>query len=335
MKVALTADDGYVYQGLSLETNKKYEFSFWAKGENLENETPFALVLDRQVPSAGGDEESYQVPDYQYYVGYNTVTENWTDEVKSTQQFKLTNQWKKYTCIIDNTFPLKDGLETANANTIPRLPFAYFKVANAAVGTTYCIDDVAIATPGTYGYPQVTDVSVSGNVLPKEQLSLTYNYYSPDGAQEGQTTARLVTVYNGHDVSLGVFDKGETITIAESAIGKQLFLEVFPINQNVVSGSKVRIPLTMENYGMITFGDTSSVRLYSDTEKSAAIVYASYKGNELMDVKISQNVPIAKNTAYEIAVPAELKVTGADKICAYVWSDMTNVTPYIAPIPLS
>lgn len=241
MRVSITEDGGYVYQGIGLDkADTAYKISFWAKGENTEEEgVPFSLVLDRSVTKSGGEMESYIVPDYEYYTGKHEMNNE-----GSFGTWRLTNDWNYYECIVSNTFDLKEGLTAPNNYTIPRLPFLYFNIDGNQAGTAYLLDDITIGeynpesdsdTDG-YPYPICSGVGFAGNTYETGSISVKYTFQSLCGASEGSTVLRLFKKVGENEVLIGT-TTGKTITIPMGLAGQTVRAELVPIDDRQRVGS--------------------------------------------------------------------------------------------------
>ena len=319
MKVTVEADGGCVYQGVGLEkADAFYKISFWAKGTGLTEETPFALVLDRAVPKPGGDMESYVVPDKTYITGYN---EQNTDGTFGT--WKLTNDWQYFTCSVPNTFPLKEGLTAANADTIPRLPFLHFDVNGNKAGTTYMIDDIEIAEhdgsePETVGYPYpyLTRVAFAGNTYETGTLQARYTFGSLCGATDNGSHLRMYEVREDGEILIAAAT-GKSIVIPEGTGGKKIRIEAVPVDSNGRMGTPQSATysvapareVTAEIESWSPVGDiTAQVSITSRGSKAAAepviVILATYDeenkmvGYETKTVSLSENGSMTESISF-------------------------------------
>ena len=330
MKVTLTANGGYVYQGLSMTPSRSYKISFWAKGNDLDSEVPFALVMDRKVPASGGESESYTVPDYEYITGKNEICTDYTDDVKASQSWKLSNEWTYYECYYDNEFPLLDGLTKAVDYTFPRLPFMYFNVNGNASGTSYSLDDVQIECIGAVGAvtPVITNAAVTGKLIPGEKVGVSYNYSHPTDGTDDSIVRMLCETDNGQYASLGSFKASEQITVPETAIGKNIVFEILPVDGNANCGITVRAEASDPGSWAKIYVDaeTLAVRAYASENKTAKVIYAAYNGKELISVGFA-DVNLTANTRGDVTIPAEFTSNGADTVKVMLWEGIENVIP--------
>lgn len=302
MKVTVSSDEGYVYQGINMKDGKRYKISFWAKGENLEVEAPFALVMDRYVPSAGGEMESYDVPNYQYITGKEDVCEDYTDDVKAEQDWKLSNEWKYYECYYDNGFELKEGLTEANKYTFPRLPFMYFDVNGNAANTTYFLDDIEITCVGEAGVkastPVVTNFTVEGDFIPGEDVSVAYNFSSPDGYSDASMVRMMCKVTDDRYVSFGSFKANDIITVPFETVGKEVMFEIVPVDSEGNCGEALMVAPSDPGAWTVLKVDNETLlsTVYTSEPVSGTLVYAAYKNKQLISVKPFD----VKTEAYDI-----------------------------------
>lgn len=324
MQVMVNGAGGYTYQGLSLKNDSIYKLSFWAKGSGLETDVPFALVLDRNVPSPGGDSECFVVPDYQYYTGAHEVSEEYTDAVKQNQQWKLTNEWQYYECYFNNTFPLKEGM-AEQLNVMPRLPFLYFDVDGNKAGTTYLLDDMSIEGIGKE--PVITNAVVEGNIIPGKEVRVSYQYSSSKNYEDMFSMVRVLSQEAGNEVTLGTFKADAGFIIPETAIGKNIVFEILPIDEMSQCGNPVRLTAPKPPaWAKLYIGEDFSVRAYSSENTSGKIIFAAYKDNELVSVCM-EDAQLSPYTKTEISTPAEFQTEGADMVKVMFWNGLDAVKP--------
>lgn len=319
MEVAVTETGGMVYRGIAPVNGVTYKIGFWAKGKALSAETPFALVFDRTVPESGGDTESYIVPDYQYITGKNEI-----NETKSFGTWKLTNDWQYFECVVSNTFPLKEGLTEPNANTFPRLPFLYLDVDGNAEGTTYLLDDLSIEKNVEKTWPEIANVQIHGDLLPGRNITLSYDYTNETGVQDGHTLARvLAKTADGNTTSLGCFAADSSFVVPSCAIGKELKLEILPIDRNFVCGVPVTLDVFVPDKEWTTCKlDTASycATLEASVDETVNIYYAGYEGTKLIKTFLIQK----ELGAYESAMiqpPAEFSAEDVDSVKVMVFDE--------------
>ena len=280
MKVSVSTDGGYAYQGVSLDkADANYKISFWAKGSGLSEPKPFALVLDRSVPKAGGDMESYIVPDKTYVTGFR---EQNTEGTFGT--WKLTNDWQYYTCIVPNTFPLKEGLENPNTDTIPRLPFLYFDVDGNLSGTTYFVDDIAITEhegdeteDAGYLYPYLTRVAFAGNTYESGVMQARYTFGSLCGAEDGGSHLNLYEMTEDGSEILVASANGKAITIPVGLGGKKIRIEAVPVDTNGRMGRAQSATYSV-SYARQTIAEITE---WNEVGDITAIVNVTGRGNQV------------------------------------------------------
>ncbi len=273
MKVTVSADGGYAYQGVSLDrVDANYKISFWVKGVGLSEEKPFALVLDRSVPKSGGDQESYIVPDKTYVTGFREQNTN-----GDFGTWSLTNEWQYFSCIVPNSFPLKEGLNAANADTIPRLPFMYFDVDGNKAGTTYLLDDIEIAEyegeeteDSGYRYPYLTRVAFAGNIYETGVMQARYTFGSLCGATDGGSQLRMYEITDNGEILVATA-LGKSITIPEGLGGKKIRIEAVPVDTNGRMGKNQSAIYTV-GYAKETTAEISEWNALGDITASVSII---------------------------------------------------------------
>ena len=336
MRVSVTEDGGYVYQGLGIDkADTDYKIGFWAKGENLSEEgVPFSLVLDRSVPKAGGEQESYLVPDFEYYTGKLEVNSD-----GSMGTWRLTNNWNYYECIVSNRFDLKEGLTNPNENTIPRLPFLYFNIDGNSEGTVYFLDDITIGeydpdldTEDGVPNPYCTGVAFAGNAYETGSVSVKYTFCSLRNAEEGGTILRMFKKEGENEV-LVCTSTEKTVTIPMGLAGKTIRLELVPIDDRQSIGSLYSREYTVnpvvavtpeitawnENTGEISASVTALSRAKSGEAQPITVILAAYdEKNKMVGYKTAQ-AEIIPSTC--VSVPVVLTAPPeAAWAKLYVWS---------------
>lgn len=333
MKVTALDNGGYAWQGIGLETNASYKLSFWAKGNGLGEEKPLTLVLDRAVSAPGGDSESYEVPDYQYIAGNNAVYNDaeYTDEIKASQEWKISDEWQYYECYYDNIFPLKDGISTPKDNIVPRLPFLSFNVDGNSVGTSFFVDDVKLERADKT-MPIVSNVAIHGKVIPNNKVTVSYDYSGPEALGSVFVKA-LCEFENGKYTSLGSFSADESFEIPESAVGKKIVFELTPIDVQNNVGKPVLIEANepADDWGVLYFDRiTKTARAYSSFDTSANVVFASYKSGRLTGIEV-QNVNLTANVKSEATINT-LDISGADTVKVMLWNAIDGLKPISEPV---
>jgi len=339
MKVSITKDGGYVYQGVGLDkADTDYKISFWAKGVGLSEETPFALVLDRAVPKPGGELESYDVPDKVYYTGKN---ENNVDGSFGT--WNLSGEWKYYECVVKNRFPLKAGLDAANADTIPRLPFMYFDVDGNGAETSYIVDDIEISEYDAntdsgiegYPYPYLTDVAFAGNFFETGTVQVHYTFNSLCGAENGGSHVRLF-VKEGEGERLVLTTTENSFVIPKGLGGMEIRVEAVPVDNTGRMGTPQSKVFAVENAltlsadidtwetdGTVTATVTATNREQIDDIPVLLILAAYDENNQMLAMKTEHAVLSSDGMSADISFSAPETATA---VKLYVWSggDLTE-----------
>ena len=336
MKVTLNAG-GRPLQALSLDKSptNRYKLSFWAKDATLADgeSVPFAVVLDRDTkvdePQAA---EIYKVPDFEFYFGKNEkVSGGWVynKSVMETQSWKLTNRWQYFETYISNEFPVKEGMENADGKFIlPRQPFMFFLYNGSnPAGASYYLDDVKLENAPVEA-PEATNFTVNGVADQGKKVSVFYDFVNPLGADEG---ASIVRVY-ANGASVGSFKaRGGSFEIPEFAIGKALTFELLPIDVNGAAGEAIST-MNVEtscDWSAMYMKNYNAVKVYAGESVVGKMIFASYKGNQLLDVKVV-DVDIKEGGNQNVAA-ADLVLDGATRVKAMFWNNLTSEKPILAP----
>ena len=310
LKFTATKDGGNAYQGINMDNGGTYKLSFRAK-TNSAAEKPLAVVLDRTVPSSGGDKEAYDVPDYQRLTGTNG-------------DWKVTDEWQTFACYVSNEFPLKDGM-TAQAGIVPRTPFMYFEVDGNKAGTEIYVDDITMEKASVY--PEVLSPKVFGEKAPGKTLTFDYSYGSGAGAAEKCVVIRPWLKAGENKVSLGTLYRGDSIVLPDSVAGKELVVEFLPVDENDTMGRSVYVTVEdAENWGKISYNKDSKIaEVYYSEDVTAEVIFASYKDEQLLDVKI---VPVTVTAdTISTADGSALVTNGADIIKVMAWNSASGAIP--------
>lgn len=326
MKVTVDSDGGYAYKGISLDSDTNYKLSFWAKGENLEGEVPFAVVLDRYVETEGSM-DSYVVPDYEYYTGANAVSNEYTEDIKANQEWKLTNEWRKYECVVSNKFPLTESLQAPNANTFPRLPFLYFDVNGNAAGTAYYIDDVELEVFSDVSVPKVTDAEVVGDIIPGNEVRVSYTFSNTGEGTDASFVRMLTEMENGEYASLASFKADKSVVIPESAAGKKIVFEIVPVDSENNCGAPVIVEPADAGSWIAMFYDRviDEARVYASEDISGALVVAAYQEGKLVNIE-SADVEIAANVKTAVGMTS-VNSKEADSLKLMLWDSLSGMKP--------
>lgn len=221
MRVTITADGGNVSQGINMENNTDYKFSFMARADNLGDgeELPMRLVMDR---TSSGDNpiDVYNVLDYEYYGN------DWT----------ITNQWQRYEA---EYHPNYSYAATPIDGVVPRLPFIYLEVNGNKAGTRYLIDDFVcepLSSQATYDYPVISEVSVSGVSIEGQKVNIEFETFSPVNAECNGAEVRVMMSDNGTEwVAADVITTTENHaewTVSKKTINKQIRFDIIPIDES-------------------------------------------------------------------------------------------------------
>lgn len=329
MSVNITADGGRVWQGVNFENQKEYKITFWAKGLEMEDgeEKPISIMLDRKVDTVMA-QDVYEVPDLE-----ELSDEGWT----------LTNQWKKY----EYTFrPDYTASGSPGSNVIPRTPFLYFDVDGNKAGTKFLVDDLTFVDtadipvePEKNIYPRAEDFLLSrGEVVSGSELVFTYNYVSEVGNAEGNSVIRALISEDGKNwgcIGQSIADFGIAgYTIPDSAIGKQLKIELAPMDNTNQMGEIASVELgevkrSFELVPEITEWDEESGEVAANVhiennsstlgELDVVLILAIYdENNTLLNTEVKHEmIDVGYNE--DVKVSAISTAEGA-KAILYVWS---------------
>lgn len=329
MSVDIAADGGRVWQGVNFENQKEYKITFWAKGLEMEDgeEKPISIMLDRKVDTVMA-QDVYEVPDLE-----ELGEEDWT----------LTNQWKKY----EYTFsPNYTASGTPGENVIPRTPFLYFDVDGNKAGTKFLIDDLTFVDtadipvePEENIYPRAEDFLLSrGEAVSGSELVFTYNYVSEVGNAEGNSVIRALISEDGKNwgcIGQSIADFGIAgYTIPDSAIGKQLKIELAPMDNTNQMGEIASVELgevkrSFELVPEITEWDEESGEVAANVhiennsstlgELDVVLILAIYdENNTLLNTEVKHEmIDVGYNE--DVKVSAISTAEGA-KAILYVWS---------------
>ncbi len=324
MKITVNTDGGNAYQGINMINGGTYKMSFKAKTNSAE-EKPLAAVLDRYVATKGGDAEVYDVPDYQYITGKYEINTSYTDAIKAKQEWKVTDEWQTFECFINNEFPLLEG-KTAVASIIPRTPYLYFDVDGNKAGTELYIDDVVLEYISMT--PTVSGAAVSGVNKPDAKLTVSAALSSPKAISGGDVMIQPMIKTGSGCISLGVMYPGNTFIVPENAIGKELVFAFTPIDGEGVVGETVYVTpdAATEDWAKLYLDrEALTARAYVSYATDAEVIFASYKGKVLVDVKVVPVSMIAETKS--IADGSALITTGADTVKVMLWNSATGAIP--------
>ena len=328
MSVNISSDGGRVYQGINFENGKTYKIAFWAKGVDMADgeEKPISIVLDRKVDTVMA-QDVYDVPDYE------TLGKDW----------KLTNEWKKY----EYTFePKYESKSTPGTNVIPRTPFMYIDVDGNKAGTKFLVDDITfldadtiIVDPEVNPYPRLENVElVSGDAVSGATVQIDYEFVSEvEEMMEGESVVRALISEDGKN--WGCIGQSATFgrvlyTIPDIAIGKQLKLEIAPMDEVYQMGEITTVELgevkkafeiipEINNWNEETGEVAASVfienNLSSLGNQEIVVILALYDDNNTLISTTVKPEIITEQYSETIKVSA-ISTASASKAKLYVWS---------------
>lgn len=233
MQVTIDANGGRVHQPVDFAHNQAYTISFWAKNPALGDgeEQDISIKLDRNDTTPDDAKDIFIYPDG----AIETVAgDNW----------KLTNEWQKFTTTYTPSFETVGGATPA-ANVAPRKPYLYFDVDGNAAGTSFLIDDVKVekyvAPPPAYPYPYATSALATSDLIAGKDATFIYTFTSETGKAEraAGSIARLLVSENGTNyASSGQFavSGSGAFAVPEDAAGKYYKVEIFAIDADGTYG---------------------------------------------------------------------------------------------------
>ena len=236
MQVTISTNGGKVHQPVDLEHKKAHTISFWAKNPALGDgeEQDISIKLFRVDSTPETSKDVYTYPDG----AIETVGNNW----------KLTNQWKKFTTTYTPNFAASG---TPAAYVAPRKPYLYFDVNGNAAGTSFLVDDVVIeketTPPPAYPYPYITTALATSETIAGLDTTFIYEFISEEDKLEGTSILRFLASENGvnyacYGQSVVQFGSG-TVSIPENAAGKYFKLEILAVDEDGTYGEIATINL--------------------------------------------------------------------------------------------
>ena len=329
MSVNITSNGGRVYQGINFENNKKYKLSFWAKGLDMAEgeEKPISVVLDRKVETLD-KKDVYQVEDYE-----TLRDDKWT----------LTGEWKKYECDFE---PKYVAGSTPDANVIPRTPFMYIDVDGNKAGTKFLVDDISfvdanaiVVKPEVNPYPRLEGVKwVEGEAVSGATVQIDYEFVSEvEGMGESFSVVRALISEDGKNwgcIGQSATYNSVSYTIPEIAIGKQLKLEIAPMDEVYQMGEIATVELgevkkafeivpEINNWNKETGEVAASVfienNLSSLGNQKIVVILALYNDNNTLISTTVKPEIITEQYSETIKISA-ISTASASKARLYVWS---------------
>ncbi len=325
--ISVDTDGGQLYQGINLDNDTLYQFSFRAKGEGDSIGKPVAVKLDRYVETAS-ENELYVVPDYQYIAGTNNAVytgETYTEDVKANQEWILTDAWQTYTGYYETAFPLKDGAEKTDG-IIPRLPFMSVEVDGNKAGTSFMLDDVTVKKVSKK--PTLSDVQVVGDLVPGNEVYLQYQYSSPEGVPMQNVLVKMQMDSDEGYISIGNKTGYPSIEIPEHAFGKDLRFELIPVDENLTMGNPVYVDARAPEgaWGKVYYNRKSdTARAYYTEDAKAEILVATYKGGQLTGVELAPvSITACEQAEHKVTT---LPTADADDIKVMLWNSAEGGKP--------
>lgn len=329
MLVNTTSQGGYAFQPINIANQVQYKISFWAKGNNLAENQPIQLRLDRTVDSKEAM-DAYEVP----------------DEEILDKGGMLTNDWEKYEFIYSPVFTAEGK---PASNIIPRLPYLNLIVGGNAAGISYFLDDFKIEEydptvdpdANKYQFPYAKDVSFSGDEAAGTTMTVDYEFVSDrKECMEGGSVVRLLKKAGDGWVTLAMNETNWTnaeIDIPNDAAGCDIKIEFVPIDEDGLFGTvysyeiknvKKAFDVTPsftkwdETTGEIATSTHIENNSYSLGEQDMVLILAQYDKNGAMvqvDSKpVKVNVGFSENVAFSTVAAADAKSARM-----FVWSGTT------------
>ncbi len=229
-----------------------YQISFRAKCESIKNgmSKPLTMVLDRFV-SQIGENDAYQVPDYEFFVGENMPSESIV--LVEEHPWQVTSEWQTFSTTYTADFPIREGLESIAPTVNPRAAGIYFLVdGNSPLGTVLCLDDFKITEIPKQTIFTAGDICFTKN---GKELSASYTFLPVSDETENKD-ATLFRVYVKDDTTetnIGTFSGNETFDIPDYADGRQLYFDVFPVSAEGAFGASQHAIFAYSSHASMTF----------------------------------------------------------------------------------
>ncbi|MBQ4088064.1 MAG: carbohydrate binding domain-containing protein, partial [Clostridia bacterium] len=299
--VTANDDGGNIWQGINVDNGATYKISFRAKGVGDTVGKAISLKLDRSV-STVSDCDRYDVPDTE------TLSNNWA----------LTDTWKTYETYYTPAFSLREGM-AEEAELIPRLPFMSVQVDGIASGMSYMIDDVVLEK--VEERPALSGIEVQGKVVPGEELTVSYQYSHPKGAELGNVLVKATVEGENGPASVGSYTLGGTFTVPEHAFGKDIHFTVMPVDENGVAGAIYEVTAEAPEgaWGKL-FYDRKAARasVYYTEDAKATVLVAAYNGNKLIGTEMGEvSIKAYEKASYKLETLTE---EGADRLKVMLWN---------------
>ena len=352
MQVTIDANGGKVHQPVDLEHKKAHTITFWAKNPNLGDgeEQDISIKLDRT--DAGDAKDIFTYP-------------NDAIETVTATDWKLTNQWKKFTVIYTPNFAASG---TPAAYVAPRKPYLYFDVDGNAAGTSFLVDDVVIekvvAPPPAYPYPYITTALATSETIAGLDTTFIYEFISEEDKLEGTSILRFLASENGvnyacYGQSVVQFGSG-TVSIPENAAGKYFKLEILAVDEDGTYGEiatinlgQAKVPfgvdVTYPTWNVAGNQITANVaienNLLDNAGEELVVLLAIYSENNTLIYTASQ--PVTLTASYDETIVLSGIINGAESLTAhhakvFVWggtsvanagSSIWNVAESYSPAP--
>ncbi len=314
----------------TFQNGESYIISFRAKSEILaDGETrPLKLVLDRTsgdcATMRADADYVFDTPTYEYPVAG-----------------EITNQWKEYKISYTPNFALKEGatsIRVKNVDTMPIRPLVKFMLSNNYEGETsssISYDDFKItrvpSDASSGNYATIENISVSGNAEVGGAITVNYDYI-PYVTETENKDASLIRAYiknaDSTETNIGTFVASESFTVPELAYGKEIYFKVIPVSTTGgVGNTAVSAPVAIAKTNILTYSSDKGVVAYSP-EDSAKVIFATYTGKELVDVKTVDATFV--DYKFTCDVPEDLEAGDSMKIM--LWKDLTSFAPLATPV---
>ena len=345
MQVTVSTAGGRVHQPVDFAHNQAHTISFWAKNPNLADgeEQDISIKLDRNDATPDNVKDIFIYPDG----AIETVAEtNW----------KLTNQWQKFTTTYTPTFATTGGATPA-ANVAPRKPYMYFDVDGNEAGTSFLLDDIVIekvvTPPPAYPYPYIENALATSDTIAGKDATFTYTFTSEIGKAErtGGSIMRLLgsndgVNYTSHGQTVVSGGNG-TFAVPEDAAGKYYKVEILAIDADGTYGEiatvnfgqalvSFDVAVTYPTWNVAGNQITASVAIQNNLAENAdeelVVILAVYSENNTLLYTTSSPVTLTgsfNNTSSPVVLSSVVNFTdGAEPVTAhhakvFVWGGTT------------
>ena len=277
MQVTVGTTGGRVHQPVDFEHGAAHTISFWAKNPVLGDgeEQNISIKLDRNDTTPDNTKDIFSYP-------------NDAIETVAGADWKLTNQWKKFTTTYTPSFDFVDGKTAADllANVAPRKPYLYFDVDGNVAGTSFLLDDIVIekvvTPPPAFPYPYAVSAAATSDTIAGLDTSFVYTFMSKTDKLESEFGSIIRLMASNDGTNYACYRQSTAIgagsvSIPQDAAGKYFKIEILPVDEDL-------------NYGVVTTLDLGQALVDFD-------INVSYPTWNVAGNEITANVIIKNNLA--------------------------------------